>query len=173
MMDAATNSSSQTAVSFTSDTNIWPYSTSSPGESTCNPHQRLQLQLLLQYRIHSNTNALSVSTTWSRCTMIGSKSYLKIIHFGYKNRRFHLFLMMKGGGLLGHGRLFQWIRYSLISSPAIQWWIQDGERTKLTAVCAGPLYASRKCLKRRIWSLDLAHHWRHIRYSFVYMLMPK
>ena len=70
-----------------------------------------------QYRIHSNSSALRLSKTRSWWIMMGSEYDLKSMHFWYKNHRFHLFLcakslMMKGGErLLGHERLFEWIRY--------------------------------------------------------------
>ena len=49
---------------------------------------------LPQYHVHSNS-ALTVSKTWLRCIMMGSKSDINIMHFWYKNHRFHLFLCTK------------------------------------------------------------------------------
>ncbi len=93
-------------------------------ESLCSIRIRLDTEntyfiSFVDYRIHSNSSALSVNKTWSWCIIMGSKSDLKSMHFWFKNHRFYLILcstsfMMKGGGserLLGHERLFEWIRY--------------------------------------------------------------
>ena len=61
---------------------------------------------------------------------MGSKCDFKSMHFWYKNNWFHLFLwarslMMKGvERLLGHERLFEWIRYTdflTISQILMEW----------------------------------------------------
>ena len=65
-------------------------------------------QYMYEYRIHSNSNALGVSKTWSWCINDGLKIWPPIHAFFMQKSLISPFFVSHE-----HGRLFEWIRYML------------------------------------------------------------